>query len=335
MTSAANPASQSAAPFAPAARPRDPAAATPLDGFRQEPGYLGADHSRNERRTWIVTGICALTLVAQLVGGAMFNSMALTAGGLHMAAHVAVLLTASAAYGVARRLAGDPRFAFGAGKLGYLAGFANAVVLAITAVLITIESVQRLLKPEPVAYGGAIPLAIAGLAVTLVCVWLLKPTSHQHRHDPDGDLNLAAAHLHLTADAAVGAISVAGLAAGQAFGWRMADPILGLLGAALVAQFALRLLRRAGAALLDITPSPALSQEIRRRLEADDVSVLDLHLWRLGPGHHAAIAVVAAACPASVEVYRARLADLPGLSHLTLEVRRAAGPDASSGDVAH
>jgi cation diffusion facilitator family transporter len=318
MTSAASP--------APAAFAQPGPEAASLDSFRVEPGYLGADHARNERRTWIVTGICAVTLVAQLVGGTMFHSMALTASGLHMAAHVAVLLTAAGAYALARRLAGDPRLAFGAGKLGYLAGFANAVVLAVSAVMIAAESIGRLITPEPVDYAGAIPLAAAGLIVTLVCVWLLKPVSHGHRHDPDGDLNITAAHLHLTADAAVSVASIAGLAAGQAFGWRLADPLLGLLGAGLVAQFALLLLKRAGAALLDVTPSPALGREIRQRLEADGTQVLDLHIWRLGPGHHAAIAVVAAQAPAPVETYRARLSDLPGLSHLTVEVRRAAGP---------
>jgi cation diffusion facilitator family transporter len=179
------------------------------------------------------------------------------------------------------------------------------------------------MAPEAVNYQGAIPLAAAGLVVTLICVWLLRPVSHLHRHDPDGDLNIAAAHLHLTADAAVSVVSIVGLAAGQAFGWRMADPVMGLLGAGLVAQFALNLLRRAGAALLDVTPSPALGAEIRRRLSGDDAEVLDLHLWRLGPGHHAAIAVIAAPEPAPVEAYRARLLDLSGLSHLTIEVRRS------------
>jgi cation diffusion facilitator family transporter len=293
-----------------------------LDSFRAEPGYLGADHARNERRTWLVTGICTLTLAAQLAGGAMFHSMALTAGGLHMAAHVAVLVTAAAAYAFARRLAGDPRFAFGAGKLGYLAGFGNGVVLAVAAILIAVESVERLISPEAVGYDGAIALAAAGLAVNLVCMALLRPASHAHRHDPDGDLNISAAHLHLAADAAVSAISIAGLAAGRAFGWSLADPLLGLLGAALVAQISIRLLRRAGAALIDVTPSPTLGAEIRRRLEADGTRVLDLHLWRLGPGHQAAIAVVAAEKPQPAEAYRARLDDLPGLSHLTIEVRR-------------
>src|SRR4051794_21391917 len=165
-----------------------------LDAFQADRAYLGADHRRNERRTWIVAGICAVTLVAQVAGGMLFHSMALTAAGLHMAAYVAALLVAAGAYAWARRHAQSPRFAFGAGKIGYLAGFANALVLALTAVLIAVESVQRLLAPQAVDYASALPLAAGGLVVTLVCVWLLKPTE-QGRHD----LNLSAAHLHLTA----------------------------------------------------------------------------------------------------------------------------------------
>jgi cation diffusion facilitator family transporter len=286
-----------------------------LDAFRGDRTYLGADHRRNERRTWIVAGICAVTLVAQVAGGIVFRSMALTASGLHMAAHVAALLVAAGAYVLARRHAQDARFAFGTGKLGYLAGFANAVVLGMTAVLIAVESVKRLLAPEAVAYDSALPLAVAGLAVTLVCVWLLKPQTKDH------DLNLSAAHLHLSADALVGVLAIAGLAAGRQFGWTWADPLAGLAGAALVAQFAISLVRKAAAALLDMNPSAELTAEIRARLEAEGERVVDLHLWRLGPGHHAAVAVVSAPYPKAAEVYHDRLDGLAGLSHVTVEVR--------------
>jgi cation diffusion facilitator family transporter len=290
-----------------------------LDGYRGDRaylgGFLGADHARNERRTWIVAGVCAVTLVAQVAGGLVFRSMALTASGLHMAAHVAAMVVAAGAYRLARRHAADPRFAFGTGKLGDLAGFANAVVLAVVAVLIAVESVRRLVAPGEVAFGEALPLAVAGLAVTLVCVALLWPGRRGH------DLNIAAAHLHLSADAVVGVLAIAGLLAGQRLGWTWADPLAGLLGAGLVAQFALSLIRRAAMTLLDMTPSPELAQEIRRRLEADGERVVDLHLWRLGPGHNAAVAVVAAQHPASAEAYHRRLAGVVGLSHATIEVR--------------
>jgi cation diffusion facilitator family transporter len=159
-------------------RPDSPQA---LDAFRADRVYLGADHRRNERRTWIVTGICAATLVALVAGGAVTRSLALIASGLHMAAHVAALLVASAAYALARRHAGNPAFSFGTGKLGYLAGFANAVVLAVTAVLIGAESVMRLAKPEAVDYATALPIAAGGLVVNLVCIWLLKPTGRRRR----------------------------------------------------------------------------------------------------------------------------------------------------------
>jgi len=296
----------------------------PLDSFREDRTYLGADHRRNERRTWMVTAICAATLVALVAGGAATRSMALMASGLHMAAHVAALLVAAAAYALARRHAGNPAFSFGTGKLGYLAGFANAVVLAVTAVLIGAESLVRLLSPQAVDYQDALPIAVGGLAVNLVCIWLLKPTQlAAQRNDPQGDLNLTAAHLHLTADAAVSLLALAAIFAGR-FGWSFADPLAGLLAAGLVAQFAWTLLRRAGAALLDINPSPELTAEVRRRLSDAGERVIDLHLWRLGPGHHAVIAVIAAAHPKPAAAYRARLAGLAGLSHVTVEVRAGA-----------
>lgn len=298
--------------------PTAPPPADQLDGFRQDLVYLGADHARNERRTWIVAAICAVMLAAQVAGGLIFNSMALIAGGLHMAAHVAALLVAAFAYVMARRYASDRRFSFGTGKLGYLAGFANAVVLAATALVIVVESVERVVSPQHVHYGEALWLAIAGLAVNLVCMWLLKPApGHAH----DGDLNLSAAHLHIAADSAVSVLAIVALAVGEAFGWTWADPLAGLLGAALVAHFAVSLVRQAGAVLLDMNPSAELTAEIRRRFEAPGERLLDLHLWKLGPGHHAAVLVVESAQGLTPQAARARIADIVGLSHVTVEVR--------------
>ena len=294
----------------------------PMDAFRGDRVYLGADHARNERRTWIVAAVCLATLAAQIGGGLVFNSMALIANGFHMGAHVAALGVAAGAYGLARRFAHDPRFSFGTGKLGYLAGFANAAVLAVSAVLVAVESGRHLLSPSPVAYDGALALAAAALAVNLFCMWLLRPAAG-HAHDQDGDLNLSAAHLHLAGDAAISALAMVGLGLGRVFDWPWADSLAGLAGAALLAHFAYRLLVRTGAVLLDVNPSPELTAEIRRRMEAGGERLLDLHLWRLGPGHHAAIVVVEAREVVAAEIYRARLAGLPGLSHVTVETRQA------------
>lgn len=297
-----------------------------LDGFRKDRTYLGADHDRNERRTWLVTAICAATLAAQLVGGTVFKSVALVASGLHMSAHVAALLTAAAAYAFARRHATDARFSFGVGKVGYLAGFANAVVLGVTALAIASESVERLLHPQAVHYDGALPLAAAGLAVNLLCIALLRPARRDVRnHDRDGDLNISAAHLHLSADAMVSVLTIAAMAVGALLGWRWTDPAAGLAGAFLVGRFAWSLARRAGATLLDVNPSAELTAQVRTRLEADGDEVVDLHVWRLGPGHHAAVAVVAGP-HAEAGRLRARLSDIPGLSHVTIETQGHGAP---------
>lgn len=290
----------------------------PLDAFRDDRTYLGADHARNERRTRIVAVICAVSLAAQVTGGIVFNSMALTAGGLHMAAHLAAMLTATLAYAAARRYAADRRFSFGTGKLGYLAGFANAVALAVTALVIAIESVERLISPEAVAYDAAVWVAVVGLAVNLVSALVLRPKDHGQ------DLNIGAAYLHLSADVIVSALAIAGLLAGRALGWQWADPVTGLLGAALVARFAWSLIRRAASVLLDMNPDPTLADDIRARLAAPGERLLDLHLWRLGPGHKALVVVIAADEPQDPQVYRQRLAGVSELSHITVEVRPGA-----------
>jgi Co/Zn/Cd efflux system component len=159
----------------------------------------------------------------------------------------------------------------------------------------------------------------------VVCILLLRPTgATAARNDAEGDLNLSAAHLHLTADAAVSVIAFLALLAGRQLGWEMADPLAGLLAAVLVGHFAFTLLRRTGSALLDINPSRDLTAEVRRRLSSEGEDLVDLHLWRLGPGHHAVIAVIAADHPAPPQAYHERLAGLGGLSHVTVEVRARA-----------
>ena len=290
--------------------------APPASSRAETPSFLGVHHRRNERRTWLVAGVCLATLALQVLGGLAFHSLALAAGGLHMAAHVAALVTAAGAYAYARRHAASPRFAFGPGKVGDLAGFANAVVLAVTAVLIAVESLQRFVSPEAVDYASALPLALGGLALSLLCVWLLRPAAAS-----DPDLNLSAVHLHLTGDALVGLLAVAALAVGQRFGWTWADPAAGLLGAGLVAQFALSLLRRTADGLLDMSADPQLAADARARLEAEGERVTELRLWRLGPGHHALVAVVSGAEPKSSSAYHERLKGLAGLSHVTVEVQ--------------
>src|ERR1700694_4723151 len=154
-----------------------------IEDFRHAHVFLGEAHARNERKTWIVIAICAAMMVAEIVGGVWFGSVALVADGLHMSTHAGALLLAALAYTYARRYAGDPRFTFGTGKLGDLAGFTSAIVLAMIALLIAYEAVTRLCAPVPIHFAEAIPVACLGLAVNVVSAWLLSGSGHHgHAH---------------------------------------------------------------------------------------------------------------------------------------------------------
>jgi cation diffusion facilitator family transporter len=304
-----------------------------IDEWRHEHVFLGADHERNERRSWAVVGLCAAMMTAEIVGGLLWGSMALIADGLHMSTHAAALVIAALAYAYARRHARNARFAFGTGKLGDLAAFASAIVLAMIALLIGYESVGRLFRPVPIAFGEAIPLAALGLAVNLVCAWLLRDDHdhgdergrHHHHHD-HADHNLRAAYLHVLADAAVSLLALVGLSAGRVLGWVWMDPVMGIVGALVIANWSWGLVRSAGAVLLDMQAEAGLAAEITRRLEAEgEDRIADLHIWRVGPGHNAAVVSLVSDRPEAPASYKSRLAGLSGLSHVTIEVQHCPG----------
>ena len=314
-----------------------------LDRWRHEHVFLGQHHARNEARTWAVVAITAAMMVAEIVGGSLFGSMALTADGWHMSTHAAALGVAGWAYLYARRHAHDPRYAFGTGKVGELAGFTSAVVLAIIAILIAYESALRLLHPVAIAYGQAMAIAAVGLVVNVVSAWLLSDShdhhhghghghahhehdhhDHDHAHDDDQhhhrDLNLRAAYMHVLADAATSVLAIASLGVGWMFGWSAADPIIGIVGAGVILSWSATLIRDAAAVLLDRVPLNGLDARIRRHLEIKGDRIADLHVWRLGPGHHAAIVSMVSDRPQDPAVYKRRIAHLRGLSHVTVEV---------------
>jgi cation diffusion facilitator family transporter len=303
-----------------------------LDDWQHEHVFLGGAHERNERRTWLVVGLTATMMVAEIAGGTFFGSMALLADGWHMSTHAGALAIAAFAYRFARRHARDPRFAFGTGKLGDLAGFASAVVLALVALMIGYESATRLVQPVPIHYPEATAIAAVGLLVNLLSAWMLgaghdHDHDHGHDHDEDGhhhdhDYNLRAAFWHVMADALTSVLAIVALLAAWSYGWTWADPAIGMVGALVIAHWSWRLIRESGAVLLDAVPNRALNSAIRRRLEIGHDRIADLHVWRLGPGHHGAIVSLVSDTPQAVEAYKARLADLRGLSHVTVEVLR-------------
>lgn len=306
-------------------------------------GFLGAHHDRNERRTWLVVAVASVMMVAEIVGGSVFGSMALVADGWHMSTHAGALTVAALAYRYARSHAGDPNFAWGAGKVGELAGFASAVVLGVIALLIGWESVGRLLNPRAIRFSEATIIAVIGLLVNLVSAWLLHQGEHDHapapavahdhdhhdHHVPAEDLdhhahhhdnNLRAAYLHVLADALTSVLAISGLLCGWLLGWVWMDPLIGIVGGLVIAQWSWSLMRVAGSSLLDVTVNLKLPKAIRARLETGHDRVVDLHLWRLGPGHQALVVAIRTAEPAHPDVYKEKLEGLPGLSHITVEV---------------
>ncbi|MFZ2871784.1 CDF family Co(II)/Ni(II) efflux transporter DmeF [Zavarzinia sp.] len=295
--------------------------------------FLGQDHARNERRTWAVIALTVVTMGVEIAAGTIYGSMALTADGWHMSTHAAALVISALAYRYARRLARDDRFSFGTGKFGDLAGFASAIVLGLVALLIAGESLWRLVHPVAIDYGQAIVVAAIGLAVNLVSAGLLHHGADHHEHDHDHgdhhhhhghDNNLRAAYLHVLADALTSVLAIAALLAGRSLGLAWLDPVIGVVGALVIARWSIGLMRDAGGTLLDVVPGGgAVADEIRRRLQAEGERVTDLHVWSLGPGHFGVIAALTSSQPQAPAVYRDRLAGLPRLSHVTIEVNAA------------
>jgi cation diffusion facilitator family transporter len=396
--------------------------------------FLGEGHEKSERKTWAVIWLCGAMMIAEIVGGLLFGSIALVADGMHMSTHAGALLLAALAYSYARRHANDPRFTFGTGKLGDLAGFTSAIILAMIALLIGYEAASRIFAPVPIHFREAIPIACFGLIVNITSAWLLSGGDHHHGHShghghahdghghdearhiatstgpvvldifedgvpprfrlhpengptlsaqavsvetvrPDGDRqmfafaardnflesvdeipephafvvqvhldaeshsvtfeehehadevahrdnNMRAAIVHVMADAAVSVLVIIGLLLASAFGWFWMDPLAGIVGACVIASWSYALIRDTGAILLDMNPDKRTADKVRRAIEDDGDEVSDLHLWRLGPGHLGAIVSIVTRKARASAYYRARLAAIPSLSHLTIEVQQ-------------
>lgn len=291
-----------------------------------------ADSTHNERRTRWVVGITLAMMVAELVAGSLFGSMALLADGWHMGTHAAALSVTVFAYVYARRHAGDRRFTFGTGKVGALGGFASAVGLGGVALLVAYESVTRLSSPVSIRFDEAIAIAVLGLLVNLGCALLLRDHDHHHHHDHHHDHdhhhghhdhNLRAACLHVLADALTSLLAIVALLTGRAFGWTFMDPLMGLVGSVVIARWSWGLLRDTSAVLLDGEQSEERQRAIAAAIETDSEDrVADLHVWRVGPGHLAAIVSVVTHEPRTPAFYRQRLASFTDLAHVTVEVNR-------------
>jgi cation diffusion facilitator family transporter len=308
-----------------------------LDQHMHDHIFLGETHAQNERRTWFVVALTLAMMAGEITAGSLFGSMALLADGWHMGTHAAALGIAGAAYVFARRQSQNARFSFGTGKFGDLAAFSSAIILGMIAVQIAYESVLRLISPVSIVYGEAIAVASLSLAVNLVSAWLLRDShdhhhGHDHHHDHDHDHddhghhhhhrdnNFRAAYVHVLADAATSVLAIAALTIAMFSGWNWTDPAVGIIGSIVIASWAYTLIRDAGSVLLDVSVDKKLERGIRARLERGDDRVTDLHVWQLGPGHCAAVISLVSDAPLQPAIYKERLGDLKGLSHVTVEV---------------
>ena len=300
-----------------------------LERWQHPRSFLGPSHDRNERRALAVMALTGVMMVVEIGGGMYFGSMALLADGWHMGTHLGALSITALAYFLARRHRDSDAFTFGTGKFGDLAGFSSALILALVSLLIGAESLTRLVRPVAISYDSAIAVAAIGLVVNLVSALLLREAPHAHAeeqvvaHGPaHHDHNLRSAFLHVSADALTSVLAIGALLAGRSLGWAWMDPAVGIVGALIIAVWAYGLLRDSSRVLLDREADPAVAEHIRADIEAQGGdTVADLHLWRVGPGHFAAIVTVVTHQARAPDYYKALLRHHRELSHVTVEVQ--------------
>jgi len=291
-----------------------------------------------QRATLWAAVLTAVMMVVEIAGGWVFNSMALLADGWHMSSHTVALGLSVAAYAAARHFADDRRFSFGTWKIEILGGYTSAIVLALVAASMLWQSIERLMAPSAIHYDQAIAIAILGLLVNLVCAWLLRGEDHGHSHAHDGqhghgghvhhDLNLRSAYLHVVADAATSVLAIIALFGGKLWGANWLDPLMGIVGAALVAVWAFGLMRDSGRVLLDAEMNAPVVAEIREVIAASPVpaALCDLHVWRVGKGKYACIVSLATEGDAGPDYFKQQLRIHEELVHISVEVNRLAAP---------
>jgi cation diffusion facilitator family transporter len=287
------------------------------------------DHGHGERSTHKVIVLTLVMMIVEIGAGLAFGSMALLADGWHMGTHAVALGITALAYYFARRHADNPRFTFGTGKVAELGGFASAVVLAVVAIIMATESLQRLVAPQPIRFNEAIAVAVVGLAVNVISAFMLQDR-HAHDHDNSKghhhDHNLKAAYLHVLADALTSLLAIVALSTGKAFGWVWMDPCMGIVGAAIITKWAYGLLIDTGRILLDRDVDPRLVADIVQRIEAEsDNRVSDIHVWRVGTGSLSVILSIVTHHPHPPEHYKQLIGDFDEVAHVTVEVNRCEG----------
>jgi cation diffusion facilitator family transporter len=286
-------------------------------------------NDKGERRTKYVLILTAITMIVEILAGSVFGSMALLADGWHMGTHVAAFMITIFAYRYARKHADNPAYAFGTGKVSVLGGFASAVALAVVALVMLIESMQRIIDPHTIQFNEAIAVASLGLLVNVISAFLLKDDHHHDHgdhHHHHHDHNLRAAYLHVLADALTSLLAIIALVSGKYFGWDWLDPIMGIVGAVIITRWSYGLIKQTSPILLDGSIEEKYQTAVKETIEKDsDNQISDIHIWKVGANHYAAIISLVTHFPKSTEYYKELLNDFHKLSHITIEVNACDG----------
>lgn len=306
---------------------------TNLDRWRHTHDF-SVIHEKGERRTRLVLWMTAITMVIEIGAGVLFGSMALLADGWHMGTHVAAFMITLFAYGYSKKHRHSPRFTFGTGKVTVLGGFASAVALFVVALVMAVESVERIVDPTTIRFNEAIGVALMGLLINLLSAMILEGGDHhhhdhgkedRHHHHPQ-DHNLKAAYYHVLADALTSILAIVALISGKVFGWNWLDPVMGVVGALVITRWSVSLLKETSPILLDENVEEDKKRLIQEIVESDsDNRICDLHLWRVGPNDYAAMISLVTHFPKPVDHYKNLLREIPDLSHITVEVHPCIG----------
>lgn len=284
-----------------------------------------------QKRILWATILTAVMMLLEVIGGWIYNSMALLADGWHMSSHMLALGLAYFAYRSARHYAEDSRFSFGTWKIEILAGYSSAILLMVVAILMAFQSIERLINPIDIHYNQAIPIAILGLVINLICAWLLHDDHHHHHHHHHEneqqhehhhhDLNQKAAFMHVVADAVTSVFAIIALFAAKYLGWGFLDALLGIVGSILVAKWAIGLIKETGKTLLDAEMDHPVVEEIREVIaEFALVEITDLHVWKVGKGKFSCILALATDSNLNADQVREALSIHDEIVHVSVEI---------------
>ncbi|MBB1474021.1 CDF family Co(II)/Ni(II) efflux transporter DmeF [Shewanella sp. SG41-3] len=292
-------------------------------------------NSDGERNTLYVLILTIITMLAEIIAGSIYGSMALLADGWHMGTHAAAFMITLFAYRYSRKNADNPQFSFGTGKVSVLGGFTSAIALGMVALIMLVESLVRIINPEQIYFNQAIFVAFIGLTVNIVSVFLLKDhhshdhhhAEHEHEHEHEAvhhhDHNLRAAYFHVLADALTSVLAIVALVFGKYMGLTFLDPVMGIVGAVIITRWAWGLMKQTSPILLDNSIGLDKKSRIKHFLEHDGVIVTDLHIWKVSAEHYAAIvSLLVHSDIDAVQLKQQLESKFSQLSHITIEINQ-------------